>query len=468
MWGAELPFDILGSIFLLCIDNRQFIVPQSFSGSRVPVDPRIVLSCVCSYWRSVALRTSALWRDILLELDSPQVIFVANQVLPRAQGRPLRLAARRSRFQNRAPPNPSPEDFINTIIVPYAQHLKALELFVPFPLIKPILALIHKVRFPALEVLSLRQASVGTITSFSVDTTSPPINVKTLELDVRWSKPLLENSVGLPLGMAPWSQLTTFVNLNAMPIRTFAGILSLCPLLESCAVYLEFFNGPPWFPQITAAFLERLHIRFTHTTWWDQFLKESFSLPSIRDLALKVDKEGLGWTSELNDFLCNQCGSQLERLYVASRENRYVFDTGLRNFESFLQKHAFSLRQLYLPMFTQTIIFDVESIRRLVSRELCPCLERLWLENLNWPPSLDRLSAVAEGVKDSMNSTRGALRELHVICYYHHLVNRPVEKAMNAMIQEFSSTGIKFRVSHFDYKNFNLATQEKDWFGYLV
>ncbi|KIL59302.1 hypothetical protein M378DRAFT_131634 [Amanita muscaria Koide BX008] len=468
-WGADLPFDILSSIFLLCLDNsnHQFVVPHSFSLSD---DPRTSFSRVCSRWRSAVLETPFLWNDIVLQLDFPNIIDLGQHVLSRAPGASLHLGARMSQFQNRAPTRPSLEHFINMIIIPRAHSLKTLELFVPFPFVKAVLALPYRVQFPTLEALSLRQASIGTIMSSSSDigiAGSIP-NMKTLELDLRWSNPLLEGSIGFPLDIIPWSQLTTFVNLNAMPAKKFVDILSFCPMLKSCGIRLERLREPPWFPQVTALALERLHIRFSYSVWIDRFLLWSLSLPSIRDLALKEAEVGLAWTDTISNFLTNQCGSQLESLYVASVRMCHAF-VGPDGFFNFLVKHARTLKELYIPLFSGLHPLGLAALRWLLSGNLSPHLERLSLQAFYWPTSLDHLSTIVIGLRETIEYRRGVLRELHMFFYYDRQADH-IERAVNATMQEFSKANIKIYIDVFNSNQIqgNLAVLEKNWFGYYV
>ena len=480
-WSEALPADVLRSIFSFCLDDRpSWSVLPLRNGS---TDPRIIFLHVCSFWRAVALGAAELWSSVIINLDSmPSDIPISHEVLSRTNGALLKVIVRMSRFQNQAPLQPSVGEFLDKIVVPFAQSLKALELFVPFPFVKSIITLLHtgNIQFPALEALSLRQASAGAIVSHTfggaVTGVANPRDrlpcLKTVEFDVRCSISLLADWASFPALTVPWSQLTTFVFLQTMPVRTFGDILSLCPGLKSCGVRLGRLGDPPsWFPQLLLPHLERLHLRFSRLAEFDLFLKTCLQLPSIRDLALKESDAGVAWTPILSDFLIDQCGSSLESLFVSSTNRHHPIDANTVGFERFVQKHASTLRELYIPTFCWSHPINVDILRQLISRELCPHLEKLSLDVSYWPAAgQDRLKMIVDAIKEAEHMKRGTLNKLYMF-FHHWRQTSKMEPLILDSIKEVSyiPTKIYFRIFHsMIIASTELVTLERNWFGYCV
>ena len=251
-----------------------------------------------------------------------------------------------------------------------------------------------------------------------------------------------------------------------MPVRTFGNILSLCPGLKSCGVHLERLGNPPWFPQLTLPHLEQLHLRFYHHAQFDLFLTTCFQLPSIRDLALKGPGAGVDWTLILSDFLIDQCGSSLESIFVSGTQRRH-FDANTVGFERFVQKHASTLRELYIPTCCWYQPINAGILRQLVSRELCPHLEKLSLDAYYWPAiGKDRLRIIVDAIKEAEYMKRGTLNKLYMY-FYHWRQTEQVEPLILDIIKEVSYTPTEIYFHIFDTVAVNdLVMLERNWFGY--
>ncbi|KAM6495421.1 hypothetical protein JOM56_008127 [Amanita muscaria] len=462
----SLPIEILRPIFFFTLHRDwKFFVPWSLNPRQ---DPRSSILHVCSSWRNAALATPELWNEIVIQLDpqppQPGIIPIANQILLRSSGTPLDLTVRMCQFQNRAPVDLSADEFIDKIVIPFAKTIRKLRLFVPFPFVKALMTMPCYVVFPLLEVLSLRQASVGTM--HPSDLSPPPTlllpKLRVFELGLTLPK-LPPSPIEIPVNFVLWSDVTTFINCIPISMETCMAILSLCPALKSCAFILKPFTQWVWPFRVRLSELERLHIRFCEPDGYSLFLNHCLELPSIRDLALKETNEGLGWTRSLSRFLANSCGSQLEEVFVASPlyDKLYFSYVGI---EEFLQKHSSSLKRLYIPLYPSHLNDNI--VRQLVSRALCPRLEELSLEAILWRTRQTRMQAIVNGVSDAEKEHRAPIKTLYLFFYSIRRM-KSAERELRRMTGEWKDLQCFCRPGY-EWIPVDPLELELEWFGFYT
>ncbi|PFH50523.1 hypothetical protein AMATHDRAFT_3908 [Amanita thiersii Skay4041] len=452
---VHLPNELLGIIFCFSMEDQKLEIPHDLGQ-----DWRMGLLRVCSSWRHAALATSDLWSDIVIDLEAQptRILALANKILSRAHGASLSITARMNGFQNRAPKNPSFDEFVSRIILPFASSIRALKLFVTFPFIKSFLSLpsTMDINFPNLELLSIRQASYGIITEsslkFNIQKLSLP-RIKVLELNLH--TPRLPKITETPLDFVHWSQITTLVMQRPISVELCYDILCTSPMLESFSVYMEQIPNRASLealPRLTLSSLSRLHIRFTYPDFHLSFLSR-FTFPSIRDLALKEEKIGFGWTVFLSNFLLNQCGPYLEHLFIAGSSDfrpHYTYD----GFEEVIFKYSSTLRRLHMPLYPGDLPHHF--IVSLVSRELCPQLESLSLEYCSYHGANNRMRAIMNNIG---TKGREAVKDLYLPFPY------PIDLYHLSYLKSHLRT---FGFNPLDGYSYNPAAMEKWWFGYYA
>ncbi|PFH50527.1 hypothetical protein AMATHDRAFT_47850 [Amanita thiersii Skay4041] len=467
---VHLPPELLRTIFALATDKK-FNLTQDFTN-----DDRIRLSHVCSSWRSVLLGMKELWSDMVIDLEAhPRILAVASRFLSRADGVPLSISVRMNGAANYAPRDPSADEFIDKIILPYAAFTQSLRLYVPFRYISMLLTLPFALSFPILESLSLRQASYGILSQTAIPTT-PHLSfprLHTFEFGARLPehKSLLE----VPqLSFIQWTQITTLMIRRHIAAKTAYDILATCTGLRTLWANLNSIDPDErarlyGSPGLYLPHLERLHIRFCTSMGFSLFLS-LLNLPSIRDLALKeTDGNGLGWSSVLDDFLLNRCGSHLENIFISN--SRYDDELeavvpGERQF--FLQKHALTLRRLSVSCLPLT---GGQTVRQLISGEMCPQLEALSLNLCPIDDPFEQLDYVLSAVKDVRSEGRQPpVKDLYLynLCL-HPTINKAISTRFDSQLRKIRKCGWRNFVSHiYDCSSCAHDPQvfESDWFGY--
>ena len=483
---VHLPVELLRLIFCHVVDGKMpFFLPchvttgtDDDSESQAG-DPRMQLAHICSHWRAVALGTPQLWDNIVINLNwrPSQVLSIAAGILSWNADLPRALTVRR-RFELRAPPRPSADEFVEKIMLPFAHSFRRLDLLAPSRFITALLSPRRAIRFPILEKLSICPASdrilvmsnlVGPSETSSSELRFPRLTAVETGLHLKRT-----DIAGVFLNTVQVSQLTaiTFKNLLSVAVCChILSILSSCTSLRSCSIHLEAVSYVDArlgsVPQIVMPHLERLHIRFSSPKAFREFFSR-FTLPSIRDLALKDTVNGLGLTRAISNVLVEQCGPSLEHLFIASAPHR-DFEFSFEGFDRVLQKYKTTLKRLYIPL-TRTVAgqprLPGRLVLQLVLRELCPNLESLAVGFVDY--SGEEIGLIKDALIEADLGGRKPIKELH-------LSTQPGPAG-----DESHSTEIKrtceglfeiFVCHHYDqdfdgtYITFDPEALEKKWFG---
>ncbi|PFH50524.1 hypothetical protein AMATHDRAFT_60948 [Amanita thiersii Skay4041] len=394
---VHLPPELFRIIFSFAVGDNRFKMSDGFMN-----DERIRLSHVCSSWRSILFGMKELWSDIVIYMEAhPMVLDIVAETLSRAEGAALTIGIQMARLENH---NQSQYDLIGRVIIPYAASIQNLRLFVPFYYLEALLTL-PSASFPILESLSLRQSSYGVITqSTKYNTPAPSVTFPRLHaIDYGLTVIDLAKILGIPdLSFIPWIQLTTFTSPRWITAKGAYDVFVAAPNLKTMrtsfdAIGLEEQRRLSGLPMLDLPHLESLDIRFCGSHGFQLFLS-LFNFPSIRDITFReTTEQGLGWSSELNNFLFNRCGSQLENVFVVSRKvgsETERFDPDA--YQLFLRKHARTLRRLYVPHLSSR--HDDGTVLQLMSGKMYPHLESLSLNLCHLEDPLHHLGNILKAM----------------------------------------------------------------------
>jgi hypothetical protein len=110
----------------------------------------------------------------------------------------------------------------------------------------------------------------------------------------------------------------------------------------------------------------------------------------------------------------------------------------------------------------------VDILRQLISRELCPHLERLSLDAY-YRDQGERLRTIIDAIKEAENMKRGTLNELDM---FFGLRINSMEPIILAYIKEVSCIPTKINVHNFHSivrgRGHDFVTLERNWFGYYA
>ncbi|KAF8878296.1 hypothetical protein BD779DRAFT_1789274 [Infundibulicybe gibba] len=290
----NLNADVLREIFLFCLFGDPACIP--LVNPTVRLEPRLVLSHVCTSWRVLALNTPELWSYIVVGwLKRPRHYECLKTWLDRSTQAPLSIHGIITHSLKGI-------DGFDSIVLSNIHRCQRLTMKVTPTLLPTLL------RLPpgSLQVLvsvnlhfsvrgfgrELRRLAVDTpITSFQM---APQLRCVTLESMCDWS------AVDLQCFHFPWSQLTT-LTLQGMELAADSciAILHACAALESCRVSIAPINDlaikeiqAHVAPAIVLPALHTLHFsgNLLHAT----FLA-AFHLPNLR--SLELDGDNIEWWS---------------------------------------------------------------------------------------------------------------------------------------------------------------------------
>ena len=202
--AGNLPVDLWAHIFLFCLPDQDFIVPD-------PLQAPLLLCQVCSSWRTVATNTSLLWSNLSIRQSWRRHIWKSSleSWLTRARNASLHLEI--SIAENNV------DDHIFKLIVSSADRWCHLRLGVTDQLLRSIL------NRPMPKLHTLEFNSIYPFASLVIPNPRVP-NLKAVSL---LTKSLFIQPISLP-----WTQLTSLTSLCWLNVEQHIDILRRCPNLE--------------------------------------------------------------------------------------------------------------------------------------------------------------------------------------------------------------------------------------------
>lgn len=277
--ATRLPPEILGDIFKLYLDKPELDMATYWDNAMRPAvchnsknsNSPLILGRVCSYWRAVAISTSALWTTIVLYSPRPRHIPLIKSWLERAGRRPLTIAM----VEYGLPPNQAVEevDQVVSTLVQYSPQWKKVVFqfykYYPRPLrdIDPR----YLLRLESALIWRYGSRKLGKI--WSIFYQSPLLH------EVFWDchPPRLHR--------IPSAQLTEINCRAVITPDTFWDLITSCTYLRTLEVHIGQHKDDdslviPIEPMITHSSLKSLliHFRTSATPFYD-----SLVLPSLVD-----------------------------------------------------------------------------------------------------------------------------------------------------------------------------------------
>ncbi|KAF8351742.1 hypothetical protein F5887DRAFT_1440 [Amanita rubescens] len=360
--ATRLPNEVLSRVFVLIAQDHGSV---DFPIRKKDIPPQFALSHVCSYWRSVALRTSELWSNTFLQYSPDRnIIRIHQRWLLRAGTFPVTLTINFNKSLN----GYQIADALRSILPPL--EVKRLYLDLTFQKFME-LSTISETTFSGLVELELKlalcQSEVNTeiqdphhlmarlrSVSFYSD--------KGCDLDLWLHK--LSSSL-------PWSQLRSMdVNVIPSDLRIIVNILRQMPILQSLSLVVAEFHLNSSLEELTLPSLLDFSLEIQIDTdigrmEIDEILR-SFTCPCLTKFTLTSD--WAGWTHKTFGILTQQYNMQ------NLQEVKFVGGFALALSISSILRNAPMLRSLSVR---RNGILDDQAIAGISDGTLGRCLQRL-------------------------------------------------------------------------------------------
>ncbi|KIM40330.1 hypothetical protein M413DRAFT_73850 [Hebeloma cylindrosporum] len=266
---GNLPLDLWAQIFLLCLPDQDFIIPD-------PLQAPLLLCQVCSSWRTVATNTSFLWSNLSIRQSWRRHIWKSSleSWLTRSGNTFLQLDI--SITANNV------DDHIFKLIVSSAERWYHLRISVTDQLLRSLL----NRRMPNLHTLEF--SSTYPIASLVI----PNAHIPSLKSVSLLTKPLFIQPISLP-----WTQLTSLSSVCWLNVEQHLDIIRKCPNLEVYHMAVIHIDGDPHSGHYTPLVAERLKV-LEIVACLRRVMGEVLSrlkLPSLIELAFEVPNESPEW-----------------------------------------------------------------------------------------------------------------------------------------------------------------------------
>ncbi|KAJ7641383.1 hypothetical protein FB45DRAFT_900067 [Roridomyces roridus] len=302
----SIPPEIMEVIFVFCL-------PDDKDGPPVPNSSLapLILSNVCTHWRTIALSAPRLWSSIRVNLRTKNLensLSLLECWLSRARSRPLSVAVVYLNYEE----NPSPEALIQTLKHSSA-HWNDVRLELPFkdlqrlneieghvPLLRKLLIGPSDAYFAGMQGLRMTP-----ITAFSNAPSLREVHLVT----------------GFPFILElPWAQLTK-LQATSLSVRECLEILEASPGLVECSLSLRQSFDTDSAARIPP--LEHLEILVLRQSGFHADLLHCLTLPALRELQFHVAPLPSNETSRLRVV------SFLERSALSGRLQQLRFSGAL-------------------------------------------------------------------------------------------------------------------------------------------
>ncbi|KAK7449808.1 hypothetical protein VKT23_013284 [Stygiomarasmius scandens] len=404
-----LPLEVLQTIFINCLEPFPIL-----SAHEAPM----LLTRICSKWRSTAIGTPELWASIhvaLVEAKHPFESYgsTCNSIreglrtfLLRSGSLPLNIS-----LCSEFPTGPGTlcwEDIVDEInqtleiLLPHHKRWKYLKLQVP------LLCVTSVERLRGEDLLNLETVS---IICFKDECITPPPP----------TRPFFENAPRLQrlslgsqtpstmlrfIGSVDWARLTHLVfcfgywetpsMMTPLPSKHVIDMLKLCVNLEECAISLPGtanLGTSPWTNlTITLPKLKKFAIACYYPSQIMSFLLDLFVTPGLRELALdgtarSPSNRNVWMFSSIIDFIQrSSCSLRSFEFTAAEGPNKLSFLSGPRAVELMvaLLKLMPELKNLDLsqfPLMTEALLEAFSAISPDSGEVLCPKLTRIEFED---------------------------------------------------------------------------------------
>ncbi|KAJ2918424.1 hypothetical protein MD484_g2014, partial [Candolleomyces efflorescens] len=284
----RLPAELLSQIFILAYPDATFIPIQRGCSP-------VILSHVCSRWRSIALETPELWADLVLRfaaytlLEPPQAIDVAEEWFRRGGDRipkSLILIDQLRWSTSKWDKRELLLSVISRLVIPLAPTLGRLQLVVPRTLLRPLFS---STVFPQLRTLWLQfnpdegdSPFTSHLNVFNKASLPQLVDMKFAEFgDILRPENMLDH--------LPWG---SFTRLNLCGTRFSLdrchSLLKQCKLVQECelTVSIKWNDSPEPTTQLILPHLRTLSVDFLHSEFTPSSLNGppnvgSFFLPLV-------------------------------------------------------------------------------------------------------------------------------------------------------------------------------------------
>jgi hypothetical protein len=233
--ATRLPNEVLSRVFILIAQDHGFV---DFPIRKENIPPQLALSHVCSYWRSVAFRTSELWSNTSLQYSpNRNIIRIHQRWLLRAGTFPVTLSIQ---FDKSLDGNKI-ADALRSILPPL--EVKRLYLDLTFQKFME-LSTISETTFSGLMELELELALCQAEVNIEIQ---DPHHLLTQLRSVSFYS---DEGCDLDLWLhklspsLPWSQLRAMdVNVTPSDLRIIINILRQMPTLKSLSLVVHLNSG---------------------------------------------------------------------------------------------------------------------------------------------------------------------------------------------------------------------------------
>jgi len=298
----NVPNEILVEIFCLCLPTEaKYQIPD-------PLQAPLLLTHVCSTWRNVATRNSALWQSLALLQNNasltPHEAVDAMESLARqfmlwsTNSRQLPLDVKIFLHCPHCPGLPGMEHpflvfYWSTFWQPIFESLlerhsnRIRKLYLSIDSLEQGISVykIPNYPMPLLESLQLSMDYFDDDTSVKISNFSQSPRLRKVILDV-WFTP---TTIDLP-----WSRLTHLIITRSFPWELFYFIVHECPILETLSLVFREDETRPTEP-LTLFFLRELKLELTSSS--ESPVPNFFiflDLPVLQDLELSMDVDSTG------------------------------------------------------------------------------------------------------------------------------------------------------------------------------
>jgi hypothetical protein len=342
-----LPPELIGQIFLRCVEGPA-VLPLADGKN----DTRLVITQICSAWRSIAFNVAELWDVDFDFLDSTRLlpeslgcVDLVTSWLSQCHSTSLSLRVYSDKGSRCATDHANRLDHIvNSVVIPNAHRFNSLWLVISNRSAKSLFTLPGD-SFPVLEHLFIQ---VRDNTAQPLLTWDIPITAFSLSSHLRTvcfhSAPLIDPHI-LQL---PWSQLTTlFIQCKPQTADACVTVLLSCTSLQVLFIESYLLDGSPAVSHIRRGpfhlqHLEKFTISFNAQCPKDILFLLVLKQPSLRYLHLMQNYKGPSstfpwWSLPAFTALLTSISSSLELFEISDAVGRLVSTHQLqRNVESLI------------------------------------------------------------------------------------------------------------------------------------
>ncbi|KAG5731230.1 hypothetical protein E4T56_gene14501 [Termitomyces sp. T112] len=286
--ALELPPELLGQIFLSCLEPRE--IARVFPITRLR--PPLLLCQVCQYWRTIAISLPILWSTLSPDFKStPGKIALYRLWLKRSQNYPLAF----NFFRTLPKSDPALDLFCS-----HMHHWGDVKADMGSELIYRLLMLRTEM-VPLLKRLEIGNHTKSTEDEQRIDNLTPVLASLSSLSEIIWSGYIPRN-----ISNIPWPYLRRFVIRESLDTRQCLLLMVRCPMIEEIVILcLMYSTHDTTLPVVDLPHLRKLYLKGDTGQLLDQLV-----LPSLRSLDMTPpmdDKtlERLGTRSSCNLFhLC--------------------------------------------------------------------------------------------------------------------------------------------------------------------